>query len=313
MKRFFAKKILIFFLIAIVLGFSLVPSSTYANLITKALLRQIDTTTVFVSVRDPDLAFIGLRTRELLVRPKSSLFGLSLKEVRIVPLFSDLLRGRVTLKVTGRWLQGDLSLLWQPNEDTISLSLVGTELHRFPFFQGLGFQGGILNTELTDLAFRRDGSLRSVKNLTIALSDISKPRPSSLPPALLGLPLEVSIPRLSETSLQLSLRTAPLARGASAPGEPPLTAENDEQLIIEEAKLLSNLGELSGSGTTLLRSPHHLDLNFTGTLKKPGFRLLEDPIKLFSSGKITGPDQPFTTIITGPLRPIPLIKITPKT
>ena len=287
------RKILSFILGAILCGLLLVPTSTYANLIVNSIISQIDSAKVYVAVKEPSFTFIGLYQEEITVRPAKSPVGITLSEVRITPLFSDLFRGALTLKVSGKWLGGNALLHWRPLADEVSIKVVGAAIHSLPMLQFVGVTAGQLSSEVVGLHFQKNGKVDRVRGFKVEVSGIEKPLSSKIPKGLLPLPAPIEIPPLNNTSLELS------------------GSADSEKVQLDSSKFKSSIGKLSGTVNFVHKRPQTIDLQMDGLVTESGMPLFKDMLSLFSRGKVKQANQPFTITATGRVKPIPNIKISP--
>ncbi|MGA1192640.1 MAG: hypothetical protein ACO3XO_10215, partial [Bdellovibrionota bacterium] len=136
----------------------------------------------------------------------------------------------------------------------------------------------------------------ALETIHISLDKVTKPEPTTLDPRITGSPIPITIPALSDTSLEL--------RGSA----------NGEEIHIPVLRLLSSLGNLEG--TVSIRQLNafepEIDVQLDGILSEAGFEIFGGPLELFSKRQITSHSQPFTFKLTNPLRPLPKIQISPR-
>ncbi|MCB0330970.1 MAG: hypothetical protein KDD70_14970 [Bdellovibrionales bacterium] len=293
LHQLFRRKVLGFILVATVFGLILVPSSTYANLLFGLFENQLNTPAVQISVEEPDFFLFGVSSGRIIVRPKRSFMPIVLEQAKVKPLFASLFRGAPKFQLTGKWLNGNIELLWSPTERVATLEIQDSSLASLPTLQALGFEDGKLSTKIERLAMSDSGEVVEVSGASLSLDHISKPEDTVIPKFLLPIPMKVTIPALKDTSLKV--------QGAGTP----------KLVQIDDLEFGSNIGRLSGNGRFDAGTPQTLSLKLKGILTEKGFEHLGDYLRMFSNGRVSRAHQPFTVTSQGPIRPAPNIRIAP--
>ncbi|MGA1192701.1 MAG: hypothetical protein ACO3XO_10525, partial [Bdellovibrionota bacterium] len=140
MANIIKNKIFIGVLLAIVLGLLLVPSTIYANLFVGLIEKNIDRSKVFISLDEPELAFIGLSFKQITIRPRQAPLLFTLKDARIRLSIRNLLSEGLQILVDGTWLDGTVQIELSPMKQRAKIQLAEVELTQLPLLESFGFE-----------------------------------------------------------------------------------------------------------------------------------------------------------------------------
>ena len=296
MAKILKNRILIGALLAVVLGLLLVPSTIYANLFVGLIEKNIDRSKVFVSLDEPDLAFIGLSFEQVTIRPRQAPLLIALKDVRVRLGLRKILSEGLQILIDGTWLDGTVQIELSPMKREANIQLAAVDLTQLPLLAGFGFEQALLRGSATVLERSELTPPLTLDTVDISLDKVTKPEPTTLDQRITGSPIPITIPALSDTSLEL--------RGKA----------NGEEIDIPVLRLLSSLGNLEG--TLSIKQPNAFEpevlVRLDGILSEDGFEIFGGPLELLSKRQISSHSQPFTFELTNPLRPIPKIQISPR-
>jgi type II secretion system protein N len=152
------------------------------------------------------------------------------------------------------------------------LKLQGVSLDKHPQIRALGFGGGAITIQATNLVFSPPTQTLLEGNASVQLSSLSLPARPELALIFKG-------ERLALDSLSTTLK---LSQGA---------------LTIEQLELSTSLGGARGRGTIILPNPEHkvrIDSNATVSLTKDGAASLGQWLPLISNGALSAENQSFS-------------------
>lgn len=296
MVKILKNRILIGALLAVVLGLLLVPSTIYANLFVGLIEKNIDRSKVFVSLDEPDLAFIGLSFEQVTIRPRQAPLLIALKDVRVRLGLRKILSEGLQILIDGTWLDGTVQIELSPMRREAKIQLAEVDLTQLPLLEGFGFEQALLRGSATISERPELTPPLALEIVHISLDKVTKREPTTLDPRITGSPVPITIPALSDTSLELQGKA------------------NGEEIDIPVLRLLSSLGNLEG--TISMKQPSAFEpevlVRLDGILSEDGFEIFGGPLELLSKRQISSHSQPFTFELTNPLRPIPKIQISPR-
>jgi len=295
MRSFLKSRVLWGLLAAVLLGLFLVPRTIYASLIVRLIEKNIRTSEIFISMLEPDLAFIGISFQEIVIRPRQSPILLSLENVRIRLGLKKIFSTGPQLLIDGDWLGGHLEITANASSRQAVAQLRNADVTRLPFVGGLGFQQAQLQGRISITENPAADPPFEFESIEIMLDKINKSEETTLYPQLTGLPMPITIPALIESSIEIK------------------GSVNPELVNITQARLLSSLGNLEG--TVRIDRPNSYDreiaVGLDGILSEGGFKLLKGPVELFSKKRVTSHSQPFRLDFRVPPKPFSL-EISPR-
>jgi hypothetical protein len=296
MVNILKNRILIGVLLAIGLGLLLVPSTIYANLFVGLIEKNIDRSKIFVSLDEPELTFIGLSFEQVTIRPRQAPLLIALKDVRVRLGLRKILSEGLQILIDGTWLDGSVQIELSPMKRKAKIQLAEVHLTQLPLLEGFGFEQALLRGSATVQERAELTPPLALDIIQISLDKVTKREPTTLDPRITGAPIPITIPALSDTSLELQGKI------------------NGEEIHLPVVRLLSSLGNLEG--TISIKEPNAFEpevlVRLDGILSEAGFEIFGGPLELFSKRQISSHSQPFTFELTNPLRPVPKIQISPR-
>lgn len=215
----------------------------------------------------------ALRAASATVFIPRQFLGLSLSDLRIVPVWSSLLRFDPALRIRSNLYEGRLDARLQPGEALrVSVQLTELALQHHPQLAGLGIESGFLDLTCDGLVIT--GRRWAEGRCQLGIRGLQKPRPTPLAPTLTKLPLTITVPPIA--SLDLTLHALPSPNG----------------IQIEQLHLTSSLGELQSEKLSI--AGYQLAGRLSATLTTHGEEVLGGYLPLVSGGTLTATDRAFT-------------------